>query len=135
MKRPIVTVVIVFVVAVIAFFVGRNTCVYKPQKTNFPGADKHEITREQAEKFIQNNQKHPQIPKISAGAFQRAILDKILAQRDCDGIRCYYAQKDDSSSTIVLVGIDSTGSNLKKGVYADYIMPCPPFCDPPHVTQ
>ncbi|MGA3287695.1 MAG: hypothetical protein ABSD46_09735 [Bacteroidota bacterium] len=130
MKRPIVTVAIVVVVAIIAFFVGCNTSE-KPPQTRFPGADKHEITREQAEKFIQNNTKNPQIPKIQAGAFQRAILDKILAQRDCDGIRIYYAQKDDSSSSFVLVGIDTSGRELKKGVYADMSLPCPPWCGPP----
>ncbi len=131
MNRTAITIVIVIIAAVIAFYIGRNTAVEKPQ-TNFPGADKHEITKAEADKYIENNKKNPQIPKIEAGAFQRAIIDKILAQRNCDGIRIYYAQKDDSSSTFVLVGIDTAGADLKKGAYADYIMPCPPFCDPPH---
>ena len=130
MKRPIVTVAIVIVVAIIAFFVGRNTSE-KPPQTMFPGADKHEITREQADKYIQNNLKNPQIPKIQAGAFQRAILDKILAQPGCDGIRIYYAQKEDSSSSLVLVGITSSLAELKGGICADNPLPCPPFCGPP----
>jgi len=130
MNRTILTIIIIIIVAVIAFLLSCNTSE-KPQ-TDFPGADKHEITRDQAEKLIQNNKKDPQIPKIEAGAFQRGILDKILAQRDCDGIRIYYAQKDDSSSTFVLVGIDSSKADLKKGVYADVSFPCPPFCNPPH---
>ena len=132
MKRSIVTIVIVIIAAIIAFLLGRNMPVDQTPQTDFPGADKHEITREQAEKYIQNNKKDPQIPKIEAGAFKRGILDKILAQRDCDGIRIYYAQLEDSSASFVLVGIDSAGADLKKGVYADYILPCPPFCNPPH---
>ncbi|MBN1397298.1 MAG: hypothetical protein JXA06_04620 [Bacteroidetes bacterium] len=130
MKRSIVTIVIVIIAAIIAFLLGRNMSVTPP--ADFPGADKHEITREQADKLIQNNKKDPQIPKIEAGAFKRGILDKILAQRNCDGIRIYYAQTEDSLSTFVLVGIDTSGADLKKGVYADYILPCPPFCNPPH---
>lgn len=131
MKRSIVTVVIVIVVAVIAFFVGHNTCVYKPQITNFPGAEKHEITQANADKYIQNNLKNPQIPKIHSESFQRAIIDKILAQPGCDGIRIYYAQKEDSSSTLVLIGITSSLDRLKDGICADNPLPCPPFCKPP----
>jgi len=130
MKRSIVTIVVAIIVAIIAFLLGRNMPVTPP--ADFPGADKHEITREQAEKFIQNNTKNPQVPKIEAGGFQRDILDKILAQHNCDGIRIYYAQNDDSSSTFVIVGIDSSKADLKKGVYADVSFPCPPFCEPPH---
>jgi hypothetical protein len=131
MNRTAMTIVIVIIAAVIAFYIGRNTGVEKPQ-TNFPGADKHEITKAEADKYIENNKKNPQIPKIEAGAFQRAIIDKILAQRNCDGIRIYYAQKDDSSSAFVLVGIDTSGAELIKGTYADNSLPCPPFCEPPH---
>jgi hypothetical protein len=131
MNRPIVTVVIVIVVAIITFFVGRNMCVYKPQKTNFPGAEKHEITLADAEKYIQNFRENPQTPKIHGGSFQRAIIDKILAQPDCDGIRIYYAQKEDSSSTFVLMGITEKGADMKKGTLADMIKPCPPFCGEP----
>jgi hypothetical protein len=130
MKRPIVTVAIV-VVAIIAFFIGRHSCVYKSQKTNFPGAEKHEVTLADAEKYIQNFRKNPQTPKLHGGSFQRAIIDKILAQPDCDGIRYYYAQKEDSSSTLVLMGITSSGGDMTKGVLADMSAPCPPFCGPP----
>ncbi len=132
MKRSIVTIIVAVIVAIIAFLLGRNMPVDQQSQTDFPGADKHEITRDQAEKYIQNNEKNPQIPKIRAGAFQRDILDKILAQRDCDGIRIYYAQLEDSAASFVLVGIDTSGADLKKGVYAEKILPCPPFCDPPH---
>jgi hypothetical protein len=131
MKSPIVTVAIVIVVAIIAFFVGRHTCIYKSQKTSFPGAEKHEITQADAEKYIQNFRENPQTPKIHGGSFQRAIIDKILAQPDCNGIRYYYAQTEDSSSTLVLVGITSSQKDLKTGVYADMSFPCPPFCEPP----
>jgi hypothetical protein len=129
MKRPIVTVAIVIVVAIIAFFVGHHTCVYKPQKAIFLGAEKHEVTLFDAVKFVQNYRKNPQTPKIQGGSFQRAILDKILAQPNCDGIRYYYAQTEDSSSTLVLVGITAKGTDMAKGTIADMIKPCPPWCD------
>jgi hypothetical protein len=131
MTRPIMTITFT-IVALLSFFIGCHPCIVKAPQTNFPGAEKHEITQAVADKYILNFQKNPQVPKIHAGAFQRAILDKILAQPGCDGVRIYYAQKDDSSSALILVGITSSGSDLKGGICADYILPCPPFCDPPH---
>jgi hypothetical protein len=133
MKSPIVTVAIVIVVAIIAFFIGCSISIpiEKPQQKSFAGAEKHEVTLADAEKYIQNFRKIPQTPKIHGGSFQRAILDKILAQPDCDGIRIYYAQKENSSSTFVLMGITAKGTDMAKGTIADMISPCPPFCGEP----
>lgn len=128
MKRPIVTVVIVIVVAIIAFILGRQTGVEKPMQTNFPGAEKHEVTLSDAVKYVQNFRTMNPTTKIKGGSFQRAILDKILAQTDCDGIRYYFAQTEDSSSTLVLVGITAKGTDMTKGVIAEKALPCPPWC-------
>jgi len=128
MKRSIVTVAIVAIVAIIAFFVGRNSCVCKLEQKSFIGAEKHEVTLSDAIKYVQNYRKANPTAKIKGGSFQRAILDKILAQPDCDGIRCYYAQTEDSSSTLVLVGINAQGTDMTKGTIMEKIMPCPPYC-------
>ena len=127
MNRAVMTIIIAVIAAIIAFYIGRTTSE-KPQ-TNFAGAEKHEITKEEADKYIQNSQKNPQIPKIRGGAFQRAVIDKILAQPECDGIRIYYAQTEDSSATFVLMGITAKGSDMKMGVIAEKSLPCPPWCD------
>ena len=129
MKSPIVTVAIVIVVAIIAFFVGRHTCVYKPQKAIFLGAEKHEVPLSDAVKYVQNFRKSNPMAKTHGGSFQRAIIDKILAQPDCDGIRFYYAQTEDSLSTLVLLGITANGTDMTKGIIMDRIPPCPPWCD------
>jgi len=129
MKSPIVTVAIVVLVAIIAFFVGRHTCVYKPQKAIFLGAEKHEVPLSDAVRYVQNYRKSNPTAKTNGGSFQRAILDKILAQPDCDGIRYYYAQAEDSSSTLVLVGITAKGTDMTKATIAEMSRPCPPWCD------
>jgi hypothetical protein len=95
----------------------------------FPGAEKHETLLADAKKFIQNHRKNPKVPKINGGSFHRGILDKILAQKGCDGIRYYYAQKEDGTPTLVLVGINSSGTDLTKAAIAEGSMPCPPYCD------
>jgi hypothetical protein len=129
MKRSIVTVVIAILVAIIAFLLGRQSGIEKPLPIKFPGAEKHEVLLSDAIKYVQNFRKNPKMIKINGGSLNRAIFDKILAQPDCDGIRYYYAQLDDSSSTLVLLGITANGSDLTKGTIAEATRPCPPYCD------
>ena len=97
--------------------------------SKFPGAEKHEVPLADAKKYVQNHRKNPKAPTIKAGAFHRAIIDKILAQDGCDGIRIYHAQLDDGSPTFVVVGITAAGADLTQNTIAESIMPCPPFCD------
>jgi hypothetical protein len=63
------------------------------------------------------------------GAFSRRIIDKILAQPGCIGIRFYYAQKDDGTPTVVLLGVSSAGADIATESEADAAIPCPPYCD------
>jgi hypothetical protein len=95
------------------------------------GNEDHSITLEQAVKYVQNFRNFPSVPTIRGGYFGRSAFDKILAQPGCVGIRFYYAQKDDGSPTMVLVGIDNGGNDMTLGPLSDQILPCPPYCPGP----
>jgi len=145
MKRSIVTIVIIVVVAIIGFFVGRQTCVYEPQKANcsgtekkvmitFPGAEKHEISLAEAKTFIQNHQKSllaqkSKTPQIKAETFERGAIDKILSQPGCNGMRIYYGKNEDGKPNLVLVGVDTTGIDMTKNMIMERGTLCPPFCN------
>lgn len=129
MKRSLGLMLIVLVVALAAYIAGCSSTVVKSVQSSFVGAEKHEITLTEAVKYIQAYRKASPASAIKGGSFQRAILDKILAQPGCDGIRCYYAHNDDGSPTLVLVGITADGSDMTKGAIAEKITPCPPWCD------
>jgi hypothetical protein len=101
----------------------------KEVDANFPGAEKHETPLTDAKKFIQNHRKNPKAPNINGGSFHRGILDKILAQKECNGIRFYFAQTTEGASTLVAVGITAAGADLTNGTIAESIEPCPPYCD------
>jgi hypothetical protein len=98
------------------------------RQQQFTGNENHVISLDQAVKLVQNYQASPRVPTIKGGFFSRSIFDKILAQNGCVGVRFYYAQKDDGTSTIVLVGVDSMANDLTNGVLGDIVTPCPPFC-------
>lgn len=145
MNKNIVWIVVLVVVAIVAFFVGRNTAVVSEQTAEAPkvekavqpafaGAEKHEITKEEAQAYIERFQKK-MMPKAKAapegwkgGSFDRAVIDKILAQPGCAQLRIYHALDEAGRQTFVLVGVDTAGKELI-GTYAEKIFLCPPFCD------
>lgn len=76
--------------------------------------------------------------EILAHYFGFEIIQKILGQEGCVGIRIYYALDDNGEKKLLLVGVDSKGENLLPleggrtsddgDVVADYSYPCPDYC-------
>jgi hypothetical protein len=88
---------------------------------------------------------HDQNPDDVLASFTgRNILESILAQPGCTGIRMFNAINDLGVKQLVLVGVDKTGSNIleytsvgdngemikNKGIVADRSTICPPSCGP-----
>lgn len=92
------------------------------------GNQDHHISLDNAKRYTKNYRDNPPGPKVKGGSFDRTILDEILAQPGCAGIRCYYAIKDDGAPTLVIAGITADGEDLYNGVLAEEWFPCPPFC-------
>ncbi len=107
-------------------FIGSNFAVSQslPKKLH-----SHEITSDTARKYIANLKKDAMQPKINGGLFYRDVFDKLLSQKGVAALRFYFAKTDDGNPTLVAVGVDSTGKDLTKGVIAEAIYPCPPYCD------
>lgn len=76
--------------------------------------------------------------EILAHYFGTEIIQKILDQSGCVGIRIYYALDDAGEKKLLLVGVDANGENLlpleggrtsdEGDVVADYSWPCPDYC-------
>ena len=97
---------------------------------NLPGkSHNHEVPLDSAKKYIQNLQKDAMQMRTNGGMFNREGLEKVLGQKNCVGIRFYYAKMDDGTPTLVAVGVDSTGKDMTKGVLLEKIAPCPPYCN------
>jgi hypothetical protein len=95
----------------------------------FPDAEKHEISLEEAKKHIQRHKKNPIHPNHHGGSFDRAAIDKILAQRGCKGLRYYHGRNEDGHPNLVLVGVDKAGKDMTKASIMEKSTLCPPFCD------
>ncbi len=65
---------------------------------------------------------------LKGGFFGEMAVRKILAQRECEGLRYYFGREENGRRVIILLGIDAKGNDMLEGVYAEYSFPCPPFC-------
>lgn len=87
---------------------------------------RHKITPAEARKLMEKR-----APGLTerGGHFPREVIDAILAQPGCKGIRFYHGTNEDGSSALVLVGIDEKEADMTAGEIVDNHYPCPPFCD------
>ena len=60
--------------------------------------------------------------------FGKKILNDILNQPDCMGIRVYYAEDDNGQKQLIMVGAKADENDMVDGVIADLSRPCPPTC-------
>lgn len=86
----------------------------------------HVISREEAQAFLR---RRPQALNERGGHFPREVIDRVLAQPGCAGLRFYFGTKSDGSLALVVVGIDANEADMTDGVIIEDHYPCPPFCD------
>jgi hypothetical protein len=125
----LMAVAIVSCVVTLFFVFGTASLGARPQQ--YSGQENHVVTLDQAAKYIDNFKNFPKTPTIKGAYFGRSIFDKILAQPGCIGVRYYYAQKDDGTPTLVLVGVDGSGNDITVGILGEEAFPCPPYCGGP----
>lgn len=96
---------------------------------SFNGTEGAPIELTKAAEWTANYRNSPNAGTIKAHFFGRDILETILAQTDCMGIRIYYALDDAGVQQLVLVGADANEKDQVNGTIADYALPCPMYCD------
>jgi hypothetical protein len=72
-----------------------------------------EISHELAADFVKAYE-HAHAGEIRGYHLGRNIIDQILAQPGCAGIRFYYGLNENAQKTLVYVGIDADGKDLVK---------------------
>jgi hypothetical protein len=61
-------------------------------------------------------------------AVGKNLVNSILGQTGCMGIRMYFALDKDGNNQLVLVGVDANGDDMTAGVIVDKAYACPPYC-------
>jgi len=69
-------------------------------------------------------------PTVAKAYFIGAnIINEILDQEECVGIRVYNALDAQGKPQAVFVGVDDQGKDMVNGIVADRCYPCPNECD------
>ena len=93
----------------------------------FTGKEAEEFPLDTAAEWTANYRKAN--PKgIKAHFFGRDIIQRILDQDGCVGIRCYYALDEKGVQQMIMVGADKDENDLYNGIIAEKSFPCPPYC-------
>ena len=98
----------------------------------FSGQSDHAITLDEAKARVRRQREHQSAIRGSdpqCEFFGREVLDRILAQPGCAGIRIYHGRNDKGQHALVLVGTDASGGDQLDGTIAEKGRPCPPYCD------
>jgi hypothetical protein len=93
----------------------------------FTGNEAEKFPLETAAEWTANyRKKNPN--GIKAHFFGMNIINEILAQDGCVGIRCYYALDDNGVQQMIIVGADKDENDLYNGIIAEKSLPCPTYC-------
>lgn len=100
------------------------------------------ISKKTASKWIRKHtEKHPEKDAIRAHFFGSDIINQLLQQNECVGIRIYYATNEEGVKQLLLVGAREDGTNIwpagdedenessAAGIIVDASRTCPPYCD------
>ena len=93
----------------------------------FDGREGGQIELETAAAWTKNYRK--KYPNDTKGHFLgKDIINDILDQTGCMGIRIYYALDGDDKKELILAGAVANEDDLDSGVLAEFAVPCPPVC-------
>lgn len=94
---------------------------------SFNGSEGEEITLTEAAGMTANYREEN--PNETKGHFMgKTLIQAILDQTDCVGIRIYYGIDDEGNKELILVGVDENEDDLYEGKIGDKMKPCPSYC-------
>lgn len=97
-------------------------------QTKFTGHEDHYITLKEGIELTKAFRAEAPSNAVLAHYFGKDALQKALEQPGCVGLRMYYGKHADGSPTLVLVGVDNNGNDIKNGHILQRALPCPPLC-------
>jgi hypothetical protein len=101
----------------------------------FTGNEGAIITLAEGSQMTANYRATINVGETIGHAVGKNLVNAILNQTGCMGIRLYYAMNNKGEKQLVLVGIDANGDDLSQGVIVDYLGNCPPECGKPNALN
>lgn len=97
----------------------------------FNGTEGEIVTLSEAAGWTENFRDTIPADGIKGHFFGKDLLNKILEQSECMGIRIYYGLEEDGTKNLVLVGAKANEDDMENGVILERSIVCPPNCGIP----
>ncbi len=95
---------------------------------SFTGKEEHDVPIATAAEWTKNYRDASTPGATIAHFFGKDIVQRILNQDKCVGIRLYYAIDDDGKKQLIMVGANGDENDLCDGIIADRSLMCPTHC-------
>ncbi len=95
---------------------------------SFNGSEGAFITLEEGAAMTASYRSTIQSGEVIGLYYGKEIIEKILEQPGCVGMRFYFAINLKSEKTLVLVGTDANQNDIVDGLIGDNGLPCPNLC-------
>jgi ABC-type dipeptide/oligopeptide/nickel transport system permease subunit len=128
-KKIIVTVSILSLFAIALFIYPSMNQPVRAEQVNFAGYKNQSISFQEAKGLIKTYERIAVSDAVIAQYFGKDIVDKILAQPGCVGVRMYYGKHENGKPGVIILGVDKYGKDMVSVVLAPPVLPCPPLCD------
>jgi hypothetical protein len=100
----------------------------RAEQVNFAGYKNQSISFQDAKGLLKTYERIVASDAVIAQYFGKEIVDKILAQPGCVGVRMYYGKHANGKPGVLIIGVDKYGKDMVTGVLAGPTMVCPPYC-------
>ena len=127
-KKIVVTVLILSIFAIALFIYPSMNQSVRAEQVNFAGYKNQSISFQEAKGLIKTYERIAASDAVIAQYFGKDIVDKILAQPGCVGVRMYYGKHANGKPGVIIIGVDKYGKDTVSGVLAMPTMYCPPLC-------
>lgn len=94
----------------------------------FDGTEGAQVTLAEGSGWTKNYRNGTKYNGKNGQFFGKDILNAILQQSGCMGIRIYYGEETNGTPNLVIVGADADENDMTTGVIGERCVPCPSRC-------
>jgi hypothetical protein len=94
----------------------------------FDGSEGGFISLSEAADYTKNYRSSVPAGSTIAHFFGKEMLEDLLKQTGCVGIRAYYGQEDNGFKNLILVGVTADQNDMVNGLIGDRSVLCPSLC-------
>jgi hypothetical protein len=128
-KKIVVTISILAIFAIALIIYPSMNQSVRAEQVNSAGYKNQSISFQEAKGLLKTYERIAASDAVIAQYFGKDIVDKILAQPGCVGVRMYYGKHANGKPGIIIMGVDKNGKDMVSGVLAlPTGWPCPPTC-------